>query len=168
MGVVRIFMTKMENLLNTIRIFANRPELAVKFSNSKFCSSANGYVFATRGLVNLFHNDTAMGDATRAYLLTTLEKADVMPRVPEAQRREHEVAADRHPAAQLGQGDALVLRRDAVLQRKGLDLPVGVERPAREPPRVQEGGGEGKNITILKYHITIHPRTGRTSWSGLT
>jgi callose synthase len=87
MGVVRNFVTKMENLLNAIRIFANRPELAVKFSNSTFCSSANGYVFAARGLVNLFHNDTAMGDATRAYLLTSLEKADAMPRVPEAQRR---------------------------------------------------------------------------------
>ncbi|KAG7396289.1 1,3-beta-glucan synthase component [Phytophthora boehmeriae] len=42
MGVVRNFVTKMENLLNAVRIFANRPELAAKFSNSKFCSSANG------------------------------------------------------------------------------------------------------------------------------
>ncbi|CAH0478836.1 unnamed protein product [Peronospora belbahrii] len=87
MGIVRNFVTKMENLLNAIRIFANRPELAAKFSNSKFCSSANGYVFAARGLVNLFYNDTAMGAATRAYLLMSLEKADAMPRVPEAQRR---------------------------------------------------------------------------------
>ncbi|KAI9906144.1 hypothetical protein PsorP6_013786 [Peronosclerospora sorghi] len=75
-----------------MRMFAIRKQFIrarnahrLKFSNSTFCSSANGYVFAALGLVNAFCNDEAMG-ATRAYLLMSREMADARSHVPEAQR----------------------------------------------------------------------------------
>jgi callose synthase len=160
MGVVRNFVTKMESLLNAIRIFASRPELASKFANSKFCSSANGYVYATRGLVNLFHNDTAMGAATRAYLLMSLQKTDAMPRVPEAQRR-------------LGffmkslQMDIPQLRAIKEMHSFSVVTPFYSEsvllslaelnNPLTNHPVFKKVEEDGKNITILKYLITIHP-----------
>ncbi|KAJ0404782.1 hypothetical protein ATCC90586_009396 [Pythium insidiosum] len=160
MGVVRNFVTKMESLLNAIRIFANKPDLASRFANSKFCSSANGYVFATRGLVNLFHNDTAMGAATRAYLLMSLEKEDAMPRVPEAQRR-------------LGffmkslMMDIPQLRAIKEMRSFSVVTPFYSEsvlfslselnNPLANHPVFKKVEEDGKNITILKYLITIHP-----------
>ncbi|TYZ58047.1 hypothetical protein PybrP1_010768 [[Pythium] brassicae (nom. inval.)] len=160
MGVVRNFVTKMENLLNAIRIFANRPELASKFGNSKFCSSANGYVYASRGLVNLFHNDTAMGAATRAYLLLSLDREDAMPRVPEAQRRLGFFM--KSLVMDIPQLQAIKEMRSfsvvTPFYSESVLFSLGeLNNPLTNHPifkKVEEGG---KNITILKYLITIHP-----------
>ncbi|TMW59030.1 hypothetical protein Poli38472_007175 [Pythium oligandrum] len=160
MGVVRNFVTKMESLLNAIRVFARRPDLGNKFANSKFCSSANGYVYATRGLVNLFHNDTAMGAATRAYLLMSLEKADAMPRVPEAQRRlgffmkslmmkipQLRAIKEMHSFSVVTPfySESVLISLDEL------------NNPLANHPVFQKVEEDGKNITILKYLITIHP-----------
>ncbi|RLN57534.1 hypothetical protein BBJ28_00001653 [Nothophytophthora sp. Chile5] len=160
MGVVRNFVTKMENLLNAIRIFANRPELAAKFSNSKFCSSANGYVFASRGLVNLFHNDTAMGAATRAYLLMSLEKADAMPRVPEAQRRlgffMKSLVMDIPQLMSVKEMHSFSVVTPFYSESVLIALNE-LSDPLVNHPVFQKVEEQGKNITILKYLITIHP-----------
>ncbi|CAI5729918.1 hypothetical protein KXD40_009367 [Peronospora effusa] len=160
MGVIRNFVTKMENLLNAIRIFANRPELAAKFSNSKFCSSANGYVFAARGLVNLFHNDTAMGAATRAYLLMSLEKADAMPRVPEAQRRlgffMKSLLMDIPQLTSVKEMHSFSVVTPFYSESVLISLSE-LNDPLVNHPVFQKVEEKGKNITILKYLITIHP-----------
>ncbi|KAF1313694.1 Callose synthase, partial [Globisporangium splendens] len=160
MGVVRNFVTKMENLLNAIRIFANRPELAAKFGNSKFCSSANGYVYASRGLVNLFHNDTAMGAATRAYLLMSLEKSDAMPRVPEAQRRLGFFM--KSLVMEIPQLQAIKEMRSFSVMTPFYSESVlfaldELNNPLANHPIFKKVEEDGKNITILKYLITIHP-----------
>ncbi|GLE11127.1 hypothetical protein PINS_up023435 [Pythium insidiosum] len=160
MGVVRNFVTKMESLLNAIRIFANKPDLASRFANSKFCSSANGYVFATRGLVNLFHNDTAMGAATRAYLLMSLEKEDAMPRVPEAQRRLGFFM--KSLMMEIPQLRAIKeMRSFSVVtpfySESVLFSLTELNNPLANHPVFKKVEEDGKNITILKYLITIHP-----------
>ncbi|GAB9474190.1 hypothetical protein Gpo141_00011329 [Globisporangium polare] len=160
MGVVRNFVTKMENLLNAIRIFANRPELASKFGNSKFCSSANGYVYASRGLVNLFHNDTAMGAATRAYLLMSLDRSDAMPRVPEAQRRLGFFM--KSLVMEIPQLQAIrEMHSFSVVtpfySESVLNSLAELNNPLANHPVFSKVEENGKNITILKYLITIHP-----------
>jgi len=87
MSTVRDFVARMENLLNALQLFCKHQDLVAKLNNTKFTSSANGYVYAARGMVNLCHSDVALGCATRAILLLSLDKAEAMPRCPEAQRR---------------------------------------------------------------------------------
>ncbi|CAH0477695.1 unnamed protein product [Peronospora belbahrii] len=60
LGVIRNFVSKMKAFLNGVQSFCLDPALQRKFGNSKFCSSDNGYMYASRGLVNLFCSDTAM------------------------------------------------------------------------------------------------------------
>ncbi|DAZ99146.1 TPA: hypothetical protein N0F65_010230 [Lagenidium giganteum] len=161
MGVVRNFVAKTENLLNAIRIFCNKPDLASRFTNSRFCSSTNGYACATRGLVNLFHNDTAMGAATRAYLLMSLEKADAMPRVPEAQRRLGFFM--KSLVMEIPQLSSIKdMRSFSVVTpfySESVLFSLGeLNDPLENQPIFKQAEEDGKNITILKYLITIHPQ----------
>ncbi|GLD94845.1 hypothetical protein PINS_up003470 [Pythium insidiosum] len=160
MGVVRNFVTKVESLLNALRVFAGRPDLAARFANTQFCSSDNGYVYATRGLVNLFHNDAAMGAATRAYLLMSLEKKDAMPKVPEAQRRLGFFL--KSLVMEIPQLQAIKDMRSFSVVTPFYSESVlfslsELNNPLANHPVFKKVEEDGKNITILKYLITIHP-----------
>lgn len=160
MGVVRNFVAKMENLLNCLQSFCQRPDLVAKFNNTKFTSSANGYVYATRGLVNLYNNDAAMGAATRAYLLMSLERSDAMPRCQEAKRRlgffmkslVMEIPQLRAVKEMRSFSVVTPFYSESVLFSLDELNNALVNHPIFS--KVEENG---KNITILKYLITIHP-----------
>ncbi|KAL3663879.1 hypothetical protein V7S43_011290 [Phytophthora oleae] len=159
MGVIRNFVSKMEAFLNGVQSFCVDPALQRKFANSKFCSSANGYMFASRGLVNLFCSDTAMGAATRACLLLSLDRSEAMPRTTEAQRR-------------LGffmkslVMDIPQLRSIKEMRSFSVVTPFYAETvlfslkdlndPLVNHPIFQQVEEDGKNLTILKYLTKIH------------
>ncbi|CCI47085.1 unnamed protein product [Albugo candida] len=160
MGVIRSFVNKMENLINNLRHLVSRPDLGAKFSNVKFVQANGGYMYAMNGLTNLFHNDAAMGAATRAYLLMTLDRADAMPRCGEAQRR-------------LGFFlKSLVMEipeLTAIKEMKSFSVVTPfysesvlyslqeLSDKLDNPPIFRKVEEDGKNITILKYLTTIHP-----------
>ncbi|CEG48640.1 callose synthase [Plasmopara halstedii] len=159
MGVIRNFVAKMETFLNHVQSFCVDPALQRKFSNSKFCTSANGYMYASRGLVNLFCSDTAMGAATRACLLLSLDRSEAMPRTMEAQRR-------------LGffmkslVMDIPQLRSIKEMRSFSVVTPFYAETvlfslkdlndPLVNHPIFQQVEEDGKNLTILKYLTKIH------------
>ncbi|CAI5702556.1 unnamed protein product [Peronospora effusa] len=159
LGVIRNFVSKMEAFLNSVQSFCLDPALQRKFGNSKFCSSANGYVYASRGLVNMFCSDTAMGAATRACLLLSLDRAESMPRTTEAQRR-------------LGffmkslVMDIPQLRSIKEMRSFSVVTPFYAETvlfslqdlndPLVNHPIFQQAEEDGKNLTILKYLTKIH------------
>uniref|UniRef100_M4C3J1 1,3-beta-glucan synthase n=1 Tax=Hyaloperonospora arabidopsidis (strain Emoy2) TaxID=559515 RepID=M4C3J1_HYAAE len=159
MGVIRNFVAKMEVFLQSVQSFCIDPALQRKFSNSKFCSSANGYMYASRGLVNLFCSDTAMGAATRACLLLSLDRSEAMPRTTEAQRR-------------LGffmkslVMDIPQLRSIKEMRSFSVVTPFYAETvlfslkdlndPLVNHPIFQQVEEDGKNLTILKYLTKIH------------
>ncbi|TYZ66844.1 hypothetical protein PybrP1_007901 [[Pythium] brassicae (nom. inval.)] len=159
MGVVRNFVTKMETFLNTLQAFCVDPALQRKFSTSKFCSSANGYLYASRGLVNLFCSDSAMGAATRACLLLSLERTEAMPRCTEAQRRlgffMKSLAMDipqLHAIKEMRSFSVVTpfYAETVLFSLEDLNNPL-VNHPIFE--KVEE---DGKNLTILKYLTKIH------------
>lgn len=158
-GVTRNFVVKMETFLNHVQSFCIDPALQRKFSNTKFCSSANGYLYASRGLVNLFCSDTAMGAATRACLLLSLDQTEAMPRTTEARRR-------------LGffmkslVMDIPQLRSIKEMRSFSVVTPFYAETvlfslkdlndPLVNHPIFQKVEEDGKNLTILKYLTKIH------------
>ncbi|OQS06150.1 glycosyltransferase [Thraustotheca clavata] len=160
MGVIRNFVSKTESLLNALRQFCRNQAIGNKFQNVNFVQPANSYVYASRGLVNLFHSDTAMGAATRAYLLMSLDKPDAMPKCAEAQRR-------------LGffmkslLMDIPQLRAIRDMRSFSVVTPFYSEgvifsldelnNPLENHPVFNKGEEVKKNISILKYLITIHP-----------
>ncbi|GLD94826.1 hypothetical protein PINS_up003451 [Pythium insidiosum] len=160
LGVIRNFVTKMEAFLASMQSFCADPALQRKFANTKFCSPANGYLYASRGLVNLYFSDTAMGAATRACLLLSLERSEAMPRCGEAQRR-------------LGffmkslVMDIPQLRAIKEMRSFSVVTPFYAETvlfslkelndPLVNHPIFQKVEEDGKNLTILKYLSKIHP-----------
>lgn len=160
LGVVRNFVTKMESFLNSMQAFCADPALQRMFANSKFCSSSNGYVFAMQGLVNMFSSDTAMGAATRATLLISLERSEAMPRCAEAERRlgffmkslVMDIPQLRAIKDMRSFSVVTPFYSETVLfSLQELNNPL-VNHPIFE--KVEE---DGRNLTILKYLTKIHP-----------
>ncbi|CCI46822.1 unnamed protein product [Albugo candida] len=160
LGIIRNFVNKMEVLLNSLQAFSEAPELKGKFVNTKFCSSPNGYMYAAQGLVNLYRSDVAMGAATRACLLLSLDRSEAMPRCMEAQRRLGFFM--RSLVMEIPQLNAIKEMRSfsvvtpfyaetVLFSLKELNDPL-VNHPIFQ--KVEEGG---KNLTILKYLNKIHP-----------
>ncbi|DAZ93604.1 TPA: hypothetical protein N0F65_003654 [Lagenidium giganteum] len=160
MGVVRNFVTKTETLLNSLQALCVDPALQRKFGNTKFCSSANGYVYASRGLVNLFSSDTAMGAATRAVLLLSLEKSEAMPRCVEAQRRlgffMKSLAMDMPQLPAIKEMRSFSVVTPFYAETVLFSL-TELNNPLVNHPIFQKVEEDGKNLTILKYLNKIHP-----------
>ncbi|RHZ23681.1 hypothetical protein DYB37_002136 [Aphanomyces astaci] len=160
MGVIRNFVAKTDNLLNGLRLFCRQSAMAAKFQNVNFVSSANSYAYAAKGLVNLFHSDTAMGAATRAYLLMSLDRQDAMPKCGEAQRRlgffMQSLLMD------IPQLSAIRSMRSfsvvTPFYSEGVIFSLDeLNNPLENHPIFNKASEIDKKITILKYLITIHP-----------
>ncbi|KAI9915986.1 hypothetical protein PsorP6_008409 [Peronosclerospora sorghi] len=84
--VVRNFVEKMETLLTALQHLCMNARAARAFASTHFCTPSAGYEYASQGLVNVCRSDTAMGAATRACLLLSLDWSEAMPQTKEAQR----------------------------------------------------------------------------------
>ncbi|RLN46434.1 hypothetical protein BBJ28_00008407 [Nothophytophthora sp. Chile5] len=159
MGVIRNFVAKMEAFLNGVQNFCVDPALQRKFGNSKFCSSANGYMFASRGLVNLFCSDTAMGAATRACLLLSLDRSEAMPRTTEAQRRlgffMKSLVMDIPQLRSIKEMHSFSVVTPFYAETVLFSL-EDLNNPLVNHPIFQQVEEDGKNLTILKYLTKIH------------
>ncbi|GMF44905.1 unnamed protein product [Phytophthora fragariaefolia] len=159
MGVIRNFVSKMEAFLNSVQSFCVDPALQRKFGNSKFCSSANGYMFASRGLVNLFCSDTAMGAATRACLLLSLDRSEAMPRTTEAQRRlgffMKSLVMDIPQLRSIKEMRSFSVVTPFYAETVLFSL-EDLNNPLVNHPIFQQVEEDGKNLTILKYLTKIH------------
>ncbi|KAF0700275.1 Aste57867_9183 [Aphanomyces stellatus] len=160
MGVIRNFVSKMDNLLNALRMFCRQPAMAAKFQNVNFVSNANSYAYAAKGLVNLFHSDTAMGAATRAYLLMSLDRQDAMPKCHEAQRRLGFFMQSL--LMEIPQLSAIRSMRSfsvvTPFYSEGVIFSLDeLNNPLENHPIFNKASEVDKKITILKYLITIHP-----------
>ncbi|RHY30708.1 hypothetical protein DYB32_004084 [Aphanomyces invadans] len=160
MGVIRNFVAKMDNLLNGLRLFCRQPAMAAKFQNVNFVSPANSYAYAAKGLVNLFHSDTAMGAATRAYLLMSLDRQDAMPKCGEAQRRLGFFMQSL--LMEIPQLSAIRSMRSfsvvTPFYSEGVIFSLDeLNNPLENHPIFNKASEIDKKITILKYLITIHP-----------
>ncbi|TMW59013.1 hypothetical protein Poli38472_007158 [Pythium oligandrum] len=159
-GVIRNFVSKMEAFLNTMQAFCADPALQRKFGNTKFCSSGNGYLFASRGLVNLFYSDTAMGAATRACLLLSLERSEAMPRCGEAERRLGFFM--KSLVMEIPQLNSIKeMRSFSVVTPFYAETVLfsleELNNPLVNHPIFAKVEEDGKNLTILKYLSKIHP-----------
>ncbi|CAK4076109.1 unnamed protein product [Aphanomyces euteiches] len=160
MGIIRNFVSKMDNLLNALRLFCRQPAMAAKFQNVNFVSNANSYAYAAKGLVNLFHSDTAMGAATRAYLLMSLDRQDAMPKCGEAQRRLGFFMQSL--LMEIPQLNAIRSMRSfsvvTPFYSEGVIFSLDeLNNPLENHPIFNKASELDKKITILKYLITIHP-----------
>ncbi|CCI10635.1 hypothetical protein ABG067_005709 [Albugo candida] len=160
MGVIRNFVSKMDALLSSLDAFCTAPELQGKFLHTKFCSSSSGYVIAAQGLVNLYQSDVAMGAATRACLLLSLDKAEAMPRCLEARRRlgffMKSLVMEIPQLSSIREMRSFSVvtpfyAETVLFSIQDLNNPL-VNHPIFQ--NVEEGG---KNLTILKYLNKIHP-----------
>uniref|UniRef100_K3W6F7 1,3-beta-glucan synthase n=1 Tax=Globisporangium ultimum (strain ATCC 200006 / CBS 805.95 / DAOM BR144) TaxID=431595 RepID=K3W6F7_GLOUD len=159
MGVVRNFVSKMEVFLNILQAFCVDPVLQSKFRNSKFCSSTNGYMYASRGLVNLFCSDSAMGAATRACLLLSLERSEAMPRCTEAQRRlgffMKSLVMDIPQLQAIKEMRSFSVVTPFYAETVLFSL-EDLNNPLVNHPIFEKAEEDGKNLTILKYLTKIH------------
>ncbi|CAH0520192.1 unnamed protein product [Peronospora belbahrii] len=159
LGVIRNFVSKMEAFLNGVQSFCLDPALQRKFGNSKFCSSANGYMYASRGLVNLFCSDTAMGAATRACLLLSLDRAEAMPRTMEAKRRlgffMKSLVMDIPQLRSIKEMRSFSVVTPFYAETVLFSL-QDLNNPLVNHPIFQQVEEDGKNLTILKYLTKIH------------
>ncbi|CAK4681037.1 unnamed protein product [Aphanomyces euteiches] len=160
MPVVQEFVKRFNALLHAITMFCSGQQVIIeKLSSSHFCSPTNGYVTAAEGMVNLCSSETAMANATRALLLLTLDTSDAMPRCSEAKRR-------------LGffmkslMMDIPQLNSVKEMRSFSVMTPFYAEgvlysleelnAPLDNHPIFSAVEEAGKNLTILKYLITIH------------
>ncbi|CAH0514886.1 unnamed protein product [Peronospora belbahrii] len=159
LGVIRNFVSKMKAFLNGVQSFCLDPALQRKFGNSKFCSSDNGYMYASRGLVNLFCSDTAMGAATRACLLLSLDHAEAMPRTMEAKRRlgffMKSLVMDIPQLRSIKEMRSFSVVTPFYAETVLFSL-QDLNNPLVNHPIFQQVEEDGKNLTILKYLTKIH------------
>ncbi|KAF0690404.1 Aste57867_18239 [Aphanomyces stellatus] len=160
MPVVQEFVKRFGAFLHAVTMLCGgQPIVVEKLSSSHFCSTANGYMAAAEGLVNLSSSEVAMANATRALLLLTLDTSEAMPRCSEAKRR-------------LGFFMKTLMmdipQLNAVKEMRSFSVmtPFYAEgvlysleelnAPLENHPIFSAVEEQGKNLTILKYLITIH------------
>lgn len=155
-GIVKNFVARLEQFLGSLQAFCPDPAIVKLLGSSTFSDIQN----ASDGLLNLFSNDVAMGAATRAFLLLSLEKADAMPKCQEAQRRlgffMKSLGMDipNLPSIRKMHSFSVIT---PFYSESVLFTMEELQNPIENHPIFHAVEEDGKNITILRYLTTIHP-----------
>ncbi|KAI9919437.1 hypothetical protein PsorP6_017665 [Peronosclerospora sorghi] len=159
LGVVRNFVAKMETLLTALQRLCTDARVARAFASTHFCTQSAGFVYASHGLVNLCRSDTAMGAATRACLLLSLDRSEAMPRTSEAQRRlgffMKSLVMDMPSLGSIKEMRSFSVVTPFYAETVLFSLQE-LNDPLVNHPIFQHVEEEDKKVTILKYLTTIH------------
>ncbi|KAI9895270.1 hypothetical protein PsorP6_018926 [Peronosclerospora sorghi] len=125
--------------------------------------ASTGYVYAPQGLVNVCRSDMAMGAATRACLLLSLDWSEGMPLTKEAQRRlgffMKSLVMDMPSLGSIKEMRSFSVGTPFYAETVLFSLQV-LNGPLVNHPISQQVEEEEKKVTILKYLTTIHERIG--------
>ncbi|RHY49564.1 hypothetical protein DYB34_004832 [Aphanomyces astaci] len=160
MPIVLEFVKRFHTFLHAMTLLcAGQPVILEKLGASHFCSPTNGYMAAAEGLVNLCANDAAMSNATRALLLLTLDTSDAMPRCSEAKRRlgffMKSLMMDIPQLSAVKEMRSFSVMTPFYAEGVLYSLEE-LNAPLENHPIFGAVEEVGKNLTILKYLITIH------------
>lgn len=157
---VQSFVGRIECVLGCLQALSGSTEVIEKLGNAKFVLEDGDYANATQGLLNLFSNSVAMGAATRAFLLLSLEPSDAMPRCQEAQRRlgffMKTLQMDIPQVNSIREMHSFSVLTPFYAESVMFSLQE-LQDPILNHPIFQAVEEGSKNITILRYLTTIHP-----------
>ncbi|KDO25777.1 hypothetical protein SPRG_09073 [Saprolegnia parasitica CBS 223.65] len=160
MPLIQEFAHRFETLLQACEMLCRGvPDLAAKFTHSNFTAARNGHVLAAEGMVRLCNDDVALSNATRALLLLTLDPANAMPRCSEAKRRlgffMKSLLMDIPQLASVREMKSFSVMTP--FYAEGVLYSIKELQDPLENHAIFAAAEEaGKNLTILKYLITIH------------
>ncbi|RHY35179.1 hypothetical protein DYB32_000318 [Aphanomyces invadans] len=160
MPIVQEFVKRFSAFLHaTTLLCAGQQVIIEKLSSSHFCSPTNGYMAAAEGLVNLCSNESTMANATRALLLLTLDTSEAMPRCSEAKRRlgffMKSLMMDIPQLSAVKEMRSFSVMTPFYAEGVLYSLEE-LNAPLENHPIFGAVEETGKNLTILKYLITIH------------
>ncbi|OQS01508.1 glycosyltransferase [Achlya hypogyna] len=160
MPLIQEFVHRFEALMQACEMLCRgKPDLAAKFTHSNFAAPRNGHVLAAEGMVRLCEDDVALANATRALLLLTLDPADAMPRCSEAKRRlgffMKSLLMDIPQLASVREMKSFSVMTPFYAEGVLYSIKE-LQDPLENHAIFAEAEEAGKNLTILKYLITIH------------